>query len=46
MSAVCDWKVRDMTDILIAFAIGEIIGTLILLAVACFITWRWWQNEC
>lgn len=33
-----------MTDILIAFAIGEIIGTLIVIAVACYISWRWWRG--
>lgn len=32
-----------MTDILIAFILGEIVGVMILIAVACFITWRWWQ---
>ena len=33
-----------MTDILIAFALGEIIGVVILIAVACFVTWRWWKE--
>lgn len=28
-----------MTDILIAFAIGEIIGTLIVIVVACWMLW-------
>ena len=32
-----------MTDILIAFALGQIFGVVILIAVACFVTWRWWQ---
>ena len=33
-----------MNDILIAFALGEIIGTLILIAIACFMVWRWWKE--
>lgn len=33
-----------MIDVLIAFAAGEIIGTLILVAVTCFMIWRWWKE--
>jgi len=29
-----------MTDIIIAFALGQVFGVVILIAVACFITWR------
>lgn len=33
-----------MIDILIAFALGQVFGVVMLIAVACFITWRWWKE--
>lgn len=33
-----------MIDILIAFAVGQIVGVLILMIVACIMLWRWWTE--
>lgn len=33
-----------MIDILIAFVLGQVFGVVILIAVACFITWKWWKE--
>lgn len=33
-----------MIDVLIAFAVGQIVGVLILMIVACFMVWRWWKE--
>lgn len=33
-----------MIDVLIAFAVGRIVGVLILMIVACFMVWRWWKE--
>lgn len=30
-----------MTDVLIAFAAGEIMATLLLVGVTCFLTWKY-----
>lgn len=33
-----------MTDILIAFALGEIIGVLLLMIVTGIMIWMWWRG--
>lgn len=33
-----------MTDILIAFALGEIIGVLLLMIVTGVMIWMWWRG--
>lgn len=33
-----------MIDVLIAFAVGQIVGVLILMIVACIMLWRWWTE--
>lgn len=33
-----------MIDVLIAFAVGQIVGVLILMIVACIMLWRWWRE--
>lgn len=33
-----------MIDVLIAFAVGQIVGVLILMIVVCFVVWRWWNE--
>ena len=30
-----------MIDVLIAFAVGQIIGVLISIVIACFVVWGW-----
>ena len=33
-----------MIDVLIAFTVGQIVGVLILMIVACIMLWRWWTE--
>lgn len=33
-----------MIDVLIAFAVGQIVGVLILMIVVCIMLWRWWTE--
>lgn len=33
-----------MTDILIAFTLGEIIGVFLLMIVAGIMIWMWWRG--
>ncbi len=33
-----------MIDVLIAFAVGQIIGVLLLMVVTCIMLWRWWRE--